>query len=151
MRLSHKTEEELMVEKLLPIGDYPFEISKATDEVVTKEGENKGKTYIKLTLKVYEQNGNGRFIDDVIFDELKLIRILKSIDREEFLKQEKINGSQLEGGAGNLYLGIREDKTGQYLPKNVVFSYKKLPQAPKSVKNPFVDTKDNELDDEIPF
>ncbi len=151
MRLSHKTEAELMAEKLLPRGDYPFEIIKGTDEVVEKEGAYKGKTYLKLTLRIYEDNGNFRAIDDTIWDELKLIRVCAAIGKDELLKKEKVHAEDLVGGAGNLSLEIKEDKTGQYPPKNVVKLYKKLPEVKEMQKDPFEGKKDVDFDDEVPY
>lgn len=61
MRFEAKTKEQIQDEKILPAGEYPFEVIKA------EEGKSKkGADMISLTLKVFPDNGPARLVNDWI-------------------------------------------------------------------------------------
>lgn len=64
MLITPRTEQELFEELIVPAGTYDFEIVFAEDAVSKKSG----KEMIKLRLKVWDQNGKIRFVNDFLME-----------------------------------------------------------------------------------
>lgn len=117
-----KKEEELI--DLLAEGDGDFEVISAE----RTESKN-GNPMIKMSLKVWDKNGEHKFIYDYLMltDKKYSLRRIRhfcySCGLGELYECGKINASDCVGKAGKLKIGIQKDKNGQYCDKNIVTDY----------------------------
>ena len=127
---------------LLPAGWYTATITE-TDVKDTKDGRGK---YIKVRYDITGPTHQGR----VVFGNLNIQNPsseAERIGRQQFgdllrsLGMDRIQDTdQLVGGALQVKVGVRKDKTGQYEDQNDIRGFKALeggtilPQAPKATK-----------------
>ena len=127
---------------LLPAGWYTASITE-TDVKDTKDGRGK---YIKVRYDITGPTHQGR----VVFGNLNIQNPsseAERIGRQQFgdllrsLGMDRIQDTdQLVGGALQVKVGVRKDKTGQYEDQNDIRGFKALeggtilPQAPKATK-----------------
>ena len=120
MNFNPKTEKEIAESKLMPKGEYDFEVVDAFEKL----SKSSGKPMIELRLKVSNGN-NGRTLTDYL-----------SIDRQEKLRHAadacglldkynagSVSNSDFRGKRGRLKLGIEKDRTHTYPDKNIVLDY----------------------------
>ena len=125
MQFNSRSREELARESLTPPGEYDFEIISA-EETTSK----KGNEMIKLTLRVFVENGEIHVYDYLVAGmEYKLANFCDAIGRSDDYDDGEINADNLVGCAGKLKLVIEEaqkDKdTGEvkWPAKNAVKTY----------------------------
>jgi hypothetical protein len=140
-----KGEEELKQFDLLPAGEYDFEVLAAEHQTSRKTGA----AMIKLKLGVYRPNGSQQFVWDYLVAamEAKLRHFCDSTGLLPKYQAGTLAPEDCTGRSGKCKLIIREDKTGQYQPKNEVKDYVCRPA--KQIAKP-ADTAAGESDD-VPF
>ena len=152
MKFTPKSDKEIAEEKLLPEGQYPFEISGGED-TTSKAGND----MIKLTVRVFKDDGTFVLVSDYLMEQM-LYKIKHACDAcglTEKYNAGELLGSDFIGRTGELKLKIQEDKTGQYQARNSIADY----IVPKEGESPVKPPKDNldkliegdDLEDEIPF
>ena len=110
----------------VPVGDYTGEVIDSTIRD-TKSGSGQ---YIELRIRIAEGPNEGR----LIFDRLNFLnanpkaqeigqRQLKSLCEACGIKGSLEDTVDLHGHLFNMRLGIEQDKTGQYAPRNSVKSF----------------------------
>lgn len=139
-KFTPKSEEELS--SLLAEGDAGFEIL----DSLFKISQNSGRPMLKLTLKVWDSNGEeGKLDDFIILDELSKFSMRKYKHLCESTNLEKVyecgeigevEASLFKEKSGKLRLGINKNnknKDGSPLPpKNCVWDYLKQPEPKKT-------------------
>ena len=150
MRYTPKTEKQIAEEKLLPKGQYPFQISGAIDKT-----SKSGNEMIELTIRVYKPDGAFMLVNDYLLESMayKVRHAAVACGLEKEYDTGELPASLFIGKEGVLELTIQSDKNGVYADKNAVKDYV-VPkdgdvktQAPKSKIPPT----DDGLEDEIPF
>lgn len=146
MRFTPKSEKEINEEKILPEGEYPFEISGAEEKVSSKRNP-----MIVLTVRVYKPNGQFILVTDYLMESMlyKLLHCAQACGLEDQYNKGKLPPELFIGKTGMLKLKI--DPEGQYPAKNSVKDY--IKDAAKVVlpKDGLSKVLDKDLDDEIPF
>lgn len=120
MKFTPKTEEQINSENLLPNGIYPFEITAAQDT-----SSKSGNEMIKLTIKVWDAEGDERLIYDYLLESMafKLRHAAEVCGLIEKYEQGVLTASDFIGKNGAVKISIRKDKTGQYKDQNQVVDY----------------------------
>jgi Protein of unknown function (DUF669) len=155
MKFTPKSDKEIAEERLLPEGEYGFEISQGVEKT-----SKAGNEMIELTVRVFKDDGSFLLVTDYLMESMmyKVSHAAKACGLEDKYNMGKLTGDDFVGKTGQLKLGIQKDKNGQYPDKNVVKDYivpKDGEQAVKpkgsiaASKDKKVDTSD--LEDEIPF
>ena len=148
-----KSDSELNAERLLPKGEYDFEIGKAENKLFKT-----GSQGIALTLNVYTPDGSIRLVNDnLIFMDscmFKVSNFCKATGLYEHYKAGNLDAQDCVSRAGKCRIDIEAE--GEFPAKNKVTSYvvpkeqRKAPQ-PQAAKV-VVATKATEPDsDETPF
>lgn len=152
MRFTAKTDKEIAEEKLIPEGEYSFEISGAVDKQ-----SKAGNDMIELTVRVYKPDGNFFLLSDYLMEAMlyKVSHCAQACGLHDRYMSGELAADEFIGKTGTLKIGIQKDKNGQYPDKNVVKDYvvPKDGDAPVTIPKGKIDkllSKDN-LDDEIPF
>lgn len=126
-RFTPKSDNELNAERLLPEGEYDFEVSKAVDKTFKS-----GSVGIALTLMVFTPDGTSRIVNDnLVFSEsamFKVSQFSKAVELYEKYTLGEIDAADCEGRTGRCKVGIEPE--GEYPAKNKIKSY----VVPKSVK-----------------
>ena len=123
MKFTPKTNEEIQAARLLPDGEYDFEIIDAQDGF-----SKKGAEMMTLALRIFSDSGN-RQVKDYIVDSMEwklkhfaeAIGLLPSYELGQLLPEDCI------GRSGKCQIVTQIDKTGQYGPRNSVRDYITLP------------------------
>lgn len=143
------SEEEIAKSNLLEKGEYTFYVKQA--EYKTSRA---GNPMIELILSVHDHNNKEHIIYDYLMDgeslQYKIRHFCYSIgigDKYE-LGGFNIEDCVNKNGAAKVY--IREDKTGQYKPKNAISDYMLKSESTKPIK---VNTPTDDFfdDKDIPF
>lgn len=150
MKFTPKTEKEIAEEKLLPVGDYPFQIS-AAEDYVSKAGNE----MIKAEVRVFKPDGNFLLVDDYLGEFMmhKILHLCQATGLEDDYNAGLIKPENLVGKTGQLKLSIQKDKTGQYPDRNSIKDYivgADL-KIPKTDLDKLIDGDKDDLADEIPF
>lgn len=126
MNFTPKTEAEVSAFELFPVGEYDFDVIKATDEI-----SSAGNEMIKLELDIYAANGNKTRVFDYLLEVLayKLKHFCDCVGLSKEYEEGKLNAAKCKGKAGRCKIGIQKDKTGEYPDKNVVKDYCKSENA----------------------
>lgn len=121
MNFQPKTEQEIAESKLLPKGDYDFEITDALE----KPSKASGKTMIELKLRVSNGKGSARTIFDYLLAETpeKLRNAADAVGILDRYNTGSLSNSDFKGKRGRLKLGIEKDRKHQWPDKNVVIGY----------------------------
>lgn len=156
MKFTPKSDKELAEERLLPEGEYGFEISGGEDKV-----SKKGNEMIELTVRVFKPDGNFNLVTDYLMEAIlyKVSHAAKACGLEDKYESGDLHGEDFIGKTGMLKLGIQKDKEGQYPDKNVVKDYivpkdgeENLPPKGSVASAERMDkAKKDDLEDEIPF
>jgi hypothetical protein len=147
MRFTPKSEKEINEEKLLPEGDYPFEISGAENAT-----SKKGNPMIKITVRVYKPNGQFILVTDYLMEAMlyKLLHCCQACGLEDQYNKGALDPEMFIGKTGMLKLKI--DPESDYPAKNSIKDY--IKDAAKVVlpKDGLTKVLDNDLEsDSIPF
>ena len=151
MRFEPKSEDELNKFSVMPAGDYDFEVKDA-EEQLSKAGNE----MTKLTLAVYDNDGEPNFVFDYLVASaksmFKLSTFAKSVGLYSNYEAGNIPADLMIGRIGRCKLGI-EPANGQYAAKNKVLSYYEMKggQAPANNPKPAQGSPMPDLDDSIPF
>lgn len=116
-----KTEEELKKSVLLDKGEYDFDVIGAEEQT----SKASGNPMIKLTLKVYGNNGETAFVYDYLLAALEY-KVKHFCDTAGLTTEYQLGiltADMCLNKCGKVKLDIQKDKTGQYEDKNVVKDY----------------------------
>jgi len=118
MQFQAKTKQQIDDERLLPKGNYDFEIEDAEEFTSAK-----GNDTIKLTVRVSNGNGLSRKLTDYILAQRagKLRNCCAACGILDKYERGAVNDNDFPGKRGRLKLAI-EKKKG-YEPRNVVADY----------------------------
>lgn len=136
MKFTPKTEEEINADGLIPAGEYPFEITEATDQF-SKAGNE------MIVLRVIVFHGSG---ESIIYDYLmeavayKLHHAAAACGLLEQYNSGNLDAALFEYKTGRCKVAIQKDKSGNYPDRNVIRDY--IVTKPGG---------SNPVDDEIPF
>lgn len=152
MKFTPKSDKELAEERLMPEGEYGFEISGGEDKT-----SKAGNDMIELTVRVFKPDGSFNLVTDYLMEAIlyKVSHASKACGLEDKYLAGSLSGSDFIGKTGMLKLGIQKDKDGTYPDKNVVKDYV-VPKdgeeaaVPKG-SNAAAGKKVDDLEDEIPF
>lgn len=147
MRYTPKSEKEIAEERLLPEGEYPYQISGAIEKT-----SKSGNDMIELTVRVFKPDGSFVLVTDYLLESLayKLRHAAVACGLEKIYDAGTLTADNFIGKEGMLKLGIQKDKNGQYPDRNSVKDY----IVPKDGEAKVVIPKDSLtkiLEDEIPF
>lgn len=143
-----KTEDEVMREGLLPKGDYQFCVKSCKTR-----NSKAGNPMLEVILIVYDAEGHEHFVYDYLssdFMPFKLRHFFVNLGMEDAYNKGAIDPESCVGKSGIVKLFVKEDKSGQYAPKNAVQDYLK-PETAQSVFNVTSKGIDQEMNDDIPF
>lgn len=154
MKFTPKTEAEIQLEGLLPKGEYPFEVVSAKEKT-----SKKGNEMIEVKLEIFAEDGSSRFLFDYLMEKMafKLRHFCASTKLIASYEAGTLKASDIQGKAGVCKVGVKEDPTGEFLPKNEIKDYvfeaagvqQDAPEPKRDAKKPAVV---NELEnDDIPF
>jgi hypothetical protein len=141
MRITPKTEEQLIEEKLWPDGIYRFQITKAEETKSKKQNE-----MIKVYVNVYDdENNRVQIIWDYLMEtmHLKLIHAVKACGLQEQYDTGVLSDYHFTDKTGYVELYTEDDET--YGKKNKIKDYVK----PENI--PTEPPKETLVDDEVPF
>ncbi len=147
MRFTPKSEKQLNEEKLLPEGDYPFEISGAENAT-----SKKGNPMIKITVRVYKPDGQFILVTDYLMEAMlyKLLHCCQACGLEEQYNTGLLEPEMFVGKTGMLKLKV--DPEGEYPAKNSIKDYIKDAGKVTLPKDNLQKVLDNTVeDDDIPF
>lgn len=147
MKFKPKSDKELAEERLLPEGQYSFEISQAENRI-----SKAGNEMIELLVRVYKPDGSFMLVSDYLMESVlyKVSHASKACGLEDSYNKGELKADDFIGKTGYLKLGIQKDKNGVYPDKNMVRDYivpkdgDKKPEIPKNNLS-------SVIDDEIPF
>lgn len=148
MRFTPKSEKEINEEKLLPEGEYPFEISGAVNHTSAA-----GNASIKLTVRVYKPNGQFILVDDYLSEKVlyKVLHCCQACGLEETYNTGLLEPDMFIGKTGMLKLK-QDAGTEKYSAKNSVKDYIKDAGKVTLPKDNLAKVLDNTVeDDDIPF
>jgi hypothetical protein len=120
MKFDPMPKDEMLQLGLLPKGTYPFVI-KAASEKNSKSGDPQ----IEVLLTVYDVRGREHLLYDYLTPkfESKLRHFCYAIGLGQMSEEGHFDTSIINGKGGHCKVYIREDKTGQYPPKNSIGDY----------------------------
>lgn len=135
MEFTPKDKKELNAGKLIPAGDYDFEVLAAQE----KES-SKGNPMIVVKLGVYGPNGGKRFVTDYLMEALayKLYHFCEAVGID--YHAGALNADDLPGKCGRVRIKIDEAKDG-FDEKNSVKDY--IPVSGKPTTQPVLQTTHN--------
>ncbi len=147
MRFEPLSDDQIIRMGLMEKGIYPFEVISAENTISKSNNE-----MIKLQLRIWDKEGSERILYDYLLS--AFIKKIKHFSDVTGL-QDKYQNGNLEaedclGKSGNVLIGVQEDKTNTYPPKNSVIDYVAKPEN-NMVNKPLVQEKDLFDDQEIPF
>lgn len=148
MRFTPKTEKQLKEERLLPEGDYPFQISEAESAV-----SKKGNSMIKIGVRVFKPDGQFIMVTDYLMEAMlyKLLHCCQACGLEENYNQGMLEPDMFIGKTGMLKLKVDPEKDG-YPAKNSIKDYIKDAGKVELPKDDLQKLLDNDIDeDSIPF
>lgn len=116
-----KSEEQLREEGLLKDGEYDFEILFAEHAV----SKSSGASMIKLKIGVFRADGSQAHIFDYIVASMehKLRHFCDAVGLLPQYQSGSLRPEDCHGRSGKCRIIIKEDKTGQYPPKNEIKDY----------------------------
>ena len=120
MKFTPKSDKELAEERLLPEGEYPFEIS-GGENTISKSGND----MIKLTVRVFKDDGTFNLVDDYLLEAIlyKVSHACKACGLQDKYESGQLSGEDFIGKTGMLKLGIQKDKDGNYPDRNTIKDY----------------------------
>lgn len=148
MRFTAKSEKEIKEERLLPEGEYPFQISGGEDKI-----SKSGNEMIQLMVRVFKPDGNFQLVTDYLLESMsyKLRHAAEACGLLSKYESGELLGTDFIGKTGHLKLKIQVDKTGQYADKNFVADYLIKPVAEAGATPAPAEKPKDTLADEIPW
>lgn len=140
-----KSEEEITKSGLLEKGEYDFVVKSAQ----IKPSKSSGKPMVELVLGVWDKEGREHTIFDYLVDaiEYKIRHFCYSVGLGDKYEAGGFYPEESIGKNGLCKVFIKEDKSGQYPPKNSIADYL---QGKKEMKtNP--KQEEEFKDDDVPF
>lgn len=130
-----KTDSELAAERLLPKGEYDFDIIKAEN----KTSKTSGAPMIVLTVGVYPGDSDRQqwVTDNLVFVEkamFKVSQFAKAVGLEAAYRAGNIDAQDCVGRAGRCKVDIEPE--GEYPAKNKITSYVIPKATPEGVRPP---------------
>jgi hypothetical protein len=139
MKVTPRTEEEILYLLLLPEGEYDFMVFSSIDKI-----SEAGNEMIHITLSIKHNNKN-YFVNDYLLDtdkmSFKLRHLCESLNLMDKYNSGNLDSFELLNKIGRVKISIQKDKNGKYGPQNVVKDY-------LIINN---NENDNFIDDKIPF
>lgn len=122
MKFTPRSEADIKRDMLIPAGEYDFTVTKAEEKT-----SNSGNQMIALELIVF-CDGRQYYVRDWLMVDLpmqqyKVLHFCQATGLSERYHNGELTDSDCVNRSGQLKLGIREDKTGQYGPQNNVKDY----------------------------
>lgn len=120
MNFQPRTEKEIADSKLLPRGDYDFEILDAEEKK-----SSAGNDMIELKVQVSNGKGVSRTLPDYLLEKRaeKLRHCCKACAILDKYETGLLANDDFVGKRGRLKLGVEKDRAGKYPPKNVIVDY----------------------------
>lgn len=149
MRFTPLTEQQIKALGLITPGDYPFEVIAAEDKVSQSNND-----MIKLTLKIWDENGKERQIDDYLLEAMpkKFFHFCRHTGLDEKYQAGSLMAEHCIGKSGYVKIATQKGKKkddGTYFDdKSGVVDY--LPKDTKIAK-PATSKAEPGLDDDLPF
>lgn len=148
MKFTPKTKEEALSAGLLEKGNYEFTV------IAAKEKESKaGNPMIEILIKIWGENGREHLLYDYLMEsvEHKFRHFFYSIGMGEMSEKGEVDCELLKGASGVCKIYIKEDKTGQYSPKNSVADYILNNHNSDNSVDTKMQPQKNFEDDDLPF
>ena len=152
MKFTPKTEKELKEAMLWPAGEYDFEVLESSPAVGSAQSKNPGLEYIKLKLRVFNQDGATKLVNAVLHPKMEWA--MRAFCYETGIENEYESGelshSDCVGKTGKVQLKIKQAE-GDFPAKNEVGNWgakeekKKLEAKPAASKQPANNS------DDVPF
>ena len=117
MKFIPKNEKEIATAGLMPKGTYPFEVMDAEDAV-----SKNGNEMIKATLRIFQPDGKTRLLIAYLMEAMpaQLFHFCTYSGLAVEYGNGTLKAADCIGKNGYCEIAIKEDKTGQYGPQNVV-------------------------------
>lgn len=138
MRFNYEPPENFS--KLIPAGDYSFEVISAEDAI-----SKNGNEYIKLNLAITEESGKKHTLFAYLFNAWQVYNFCVGINEVELYENGELNPVKILGKKGKVRLDIKKDLAGKFPDQNKVVKYIR----PSSEQEKVAPVK--EFDDELPF
>jgi hypothetical protein len=118
MQFDSKTKEQIQDEKVLPEGEYQFQVSNAKETV-----SKKGSDMIALTLSVTAADGSKRVVRDWLLDNQheKLMGFCEATGISDLYASGKLGATDCLGLKG--YAKLKVENSKQFGPQNKVAFY----------------------------
>lgn len=148
MRFAAKTEDQLNEERMLPEGEYPFEISAAEETTSAK-----GNEMIKLLVRVFKPDGQFILVNDYLLEimQFKLLHCSEACGLADKYDTGELAAEDFIGKTGKLKLG-QDPAKGDFPAKNSIKDYIADSAGEKPPKDALEKVGDkDELEDSIPF
>ena len=149
MRFTPKTAKEIAEMRILPDGEYPFQITSAVDKV-----SSKGNDMIEVWMRVFKPDGNFIQVVDYLMESMayKLRHACEATGLIDRYESGQLQPDELVEKTGMLKLTTQKG-TGGYSDKNVVKDYIVSGEAVKLPvnKNDLIANLTTDPNDEIPF
>lgn len=153
MNFTPINEEEYVMRNVWPKGWYP-----CTVQTCEEGTSQKGNSFLKCEIDVYSATGAFKRITNYIMVDGKAAWQLRAAAEAFGLLEQYRAGAlqshEMVGKSAFVKVGIDEDKTGQYPPKNVISDYRdKLPKKAEqaNVTANVNDQPSTDIDDNLPF
>ena len=150
MQFTPRSEKEINESKLLPKGEYDFEVAEALPKKSGPNSKNPGTPYIGLKLKVWSAEGAMRFVDGMLHPamEAQLRHFCEVGGLMEHYEGGTLQAENCVGVTGRLKLKVR-DADGNFAAKNEVQDFVVVKDKPAKAKPAPIKTPGNE--DDVPF
>ena len=121
MQFTPKTDTQIARESLREPGTYDFTVVEAEDTKSKKSGAD----MIKVSLQCFDAQGGHFYLTDYLMEAMafKLRHFAYGIGAGTDYEGGMLNARRVEGRSGKVKVIIKEDKTGQYPPKNEAKDY----------------------------
>lgn len=148
------TENEIKKMNLINEGKYQFEVIKSS--IKTSDAGNQ---MIEVYLKIYDENGNTRFLYDYLMSLptmiYKLHHFCMSVGMENEYKNGSLKIEDLVNKGGIVHIKIKKNQVnpegGTFPEKNFVRDYLTKEDFKEDKKEVFDFKADKDLNDDIPF
>lgn len=120
MKFKPCSEKEIAEANLIPVGTYPFEVMEAEDKL-----SKAGNDMIQVELRVFMPDGRERGVLDWLMEKVayKLFHFCTYSGLATEYGNGTLKAADCVGKTGYCSIGVQEDKTGQYPPRNNVKDY----------------------------
>ena len=128
MNFKPQSDEDLSTGNLLPKGEYDFEVISAIDKVSKNNND-----MIELKLLIYINGSPARQLYDYLMEAVayKLKHFCYGTGLNKKYDDGTLQAFDCNGISGRCKIGIKEDKTGAYPPRNNITDYVVCEKAEK--------------------